>query len=84
MGSFDSVEDTLDLAGFSECNGFGQRRFRLAAVRIRFDVRMQHPRAGLRGAIGFVYLELRSAQEASSPSYKLMGWLGMIVEIACL
>jgi hypothetical protein len=45
---------------------------------------MKHPRAGQYRPVGVIYLELLFAQAWSSPSYRLIGWLGMMVEIACL
>ena len=57
-------------------DGFLKRRPGGSAVTVGFQVGVQHP--GARPDPVMFH------QEASSPSYRLIGWAGMMVEIACL
>ena len=74
---------------------FGQTVFGQAARPIGSDVEMEHPCPGLRDRRGtvarFPPLEERDVviifgvvRNQSSPSYRLIGAPGMMVEIACL
>ena len=65
-------------------HGFGQRQVGAAPVAVGFYIWVQHKGPRETGPFAFVHLKRRFAQEASSPSYKLIGVLGMIVEMACL
>ena len=60
----------------SQSHGFFQSRLGGPALPVAGDIGMQDPGAG---HMRFVFF-----QELSSPSYKLIGCAGIIVEIACL
>ena len=62
--------------GRGQGHGFVQRGPRHTAVAVGFDVGVQNPGPGHTAVMFFQLL--------SSPSYRLIGWAGMMVEIACL
>ena len=57
-------------------DSFLERHLRVAAITIRANVGMQDPGAG--------HMRCMFFQSLPSPSYRLIGCDGMIVEIACL